>query len=473
MNFKILIIGAIFAPAIAIIGCGDDETTGTGGGGGMGGSDMVEVDCDNLPNWDAYAVEDAPVTATDDCTGEMFAPGDNNAQRLNARLENANPGDVICLEEGTYQMEDTVSISLVPNLTVKGIGASPDDTLLVFGGPGTPEGIFVQTDDVTIENLWVRDTGDNGIEMDGTTGGVYRKVHVSWTNEDQRDNGPYGIYPTNCGDSLVEYSQATDASDAGIYMGKCGWGDDATAGGRILRYNIAARNVAGFEVENSKDVVAHDNLVANNTGGLMPLQQPGATNGGAAPLNTEILMENNKIWCNNGENFATTGAVQIIPVGSGVVFLGSNGVELRNNDIQGNDSLGIVIVSNAFTCDAASEDCPPYDDFPEYNPYTENIYTHDNFFLNNGTNADTESPFYIIYDLLDFGTPESPAPDILWDGYIREGNDDPNVCLGEDFTGTYLDMTSNACQGQPNLPSFAQCIAENHTTSTDGRLCSP
>jgi len=473
MNFKVLIT-VILAAAIIVMGCSDDETTnGTGGSGGQGGSgNPPAVDCDALPNWDAYAVENAPPTATDDCTDPVFMPGDDAAARLNTRLENADPGHVICMAAGTYEMDRQISISLVSDLTLKGTGASPDDTLLSFGGPGTPKGIFVQTDNVTIENLWVRDTGDNGIEQDGTTGAVYRKVHVSWTNDNQEDNGPYGIYPTNCEDALVEYSQATDASDAGIYMGKCGWGDGSPGGG-TLRYNIAARNVAGFEVENSKDVVAHDNLVVNNTGGLMPLQQPGAAGGGATPMNTGVLMENNQVWCNNGENFATTGAVQIIPVGSGVLMLGGNGVELRNNDIQGNDTLAIAMVSNAFTCDAAGEDCPPYDDFPEYNPYTENLYVHDNYFLNNGTNADTESDFFLVFDLLNIGTPDSPTEDVLWDGYIREGNDSPNVCLGEDFAGSYRDITDNACQGSENLPVFAQCIATNSTTSTDGRLCSP
>jgi len=472
MNFKVL-ISVIFAAVIMVAGCSDDETTnGAGGSGGEGGGgDPATVDCDALPNWDAYVVENAPATATDDCTGETFMSGDNNAQRLNARLENADPGDVICMAADTYEMEDTIAISLVEGLTLKGTGPSPDDTLLNFGGPGTGKGIFVQKDNVTIENLWVRNTGDNGIEMDGTTGGVYRKTHVSWTNADQELNGPYGIYPTNSEDVLVEYSQATDAADAGIYLGKSGWADDTTDGG-ILRYNITARNVAGFEVENSLDVVAHDNLVANNTGGLMPLQQPGAAGGGATPSNTNILMENNRVWCNNHENFATTGAVQIIPVGTGLLILGGDGIEVRNNDVQGNDTIAVAVIGNAFTCDAAGADCPPFS-YVDYNPYTVNIFAHDNYFLNNGTNADTESDFFLVFDLLNIGTEEAPTEDVLWDGYIAEGDDDPNVCLGEDFTGTYRDITDNACQGSENLPIFAQCIATNSTTSTDGRLCSP
>jgi parallel beta-helix repeat protein len=393
-------------------------------------------------------------------------PGADAAARLITRLEDADPGDVICLAEGTYEMADTIAVSLVDGLTIKGIGASPDDTILNFGGPGTGKGIFVQKDDVTVENLWVKNTGDNGIEMDGTTGSVFRKVHVSWDNENQSENGPYGIYPTNCEDALVEFSQATGASDAGIYLGKCGWLDDTTDGG-LLQYNISAGNVAGFEVENSKDVVARNNLVMGNTGGLMPLQQPISAE---RPANENVLMENNRVWCNNGENFAVTGIVQIIPVGTGLLVLGGKGIEVRNNDIQGNNSLGLAIVSSSFTCDAAGEDCPPYS--YDYNAYAQNIYAHDNYFLNNGTDADTEGDFGPLFSLLEMGTPENPTPDVLWDGNIAPpGTEDPGICLGTDFSGTYVDLTNNQCQMPANSGAYISCVIENRTTSTAGRLC--
>ena len=540
MNFKVL-MSAIFASVIAVAGCSDDSspggsggTAGTGGVGGDGGAGgtggpPAAVNCDDLPSVDAFAVGDVfdnvPATSSDDCTAPMFMPGADAAARLNTRLENADPGDIVCLAEGTYEMDGTINVSLVGDLIIKGIGDSPDDTLLKFAGPGSGIGIFVQKDNVTVENLWVKNSGANGIEQDGVAGSVFRKVHVSWDDfcegpeaeencgntcdpevaddcgalvlacedsvcdagdnageacnvaddcpggacagecvGDQGKNGAYGIYPTNCEDTLVEFSQAQDAADAGIYIGKCGWLDDETTGG-IVRYNIAANSVAGLEVENCLDVVAHDNLVMGNTGGLMPLQQPISAD---RPANTGVLMENNMVWCNNGKNFAETGVVQIIPVGTGVLSLGGQGVEIRNNDIQGNRSIGMALVSSSFTCDAAGADCPPYS-YP-YNPYAEDIYAHDNFFQDNGTEFDQESDFYILFDLLDLGTPENPTDDILWDGQIREGVDDPEICLGADFDGTYRDLSQNMCQGLSDI-AYAGCLADNNTTDTTGRLC--
>jgi parallel beta-helix repeat protein len=542
MNFKVL-ISVTFAAVISVAGCSDDETTGgsggSAGGGGEGGGGMVEADCDNLPDLTGYAVEGAPPTDTEDCTGDVFMPTANSAADLNARLNNADPGDVICLAEDTYNMSATIKISLVSGLTLKGIGDSPDDTVLVFGGPGSGPGIEASKDDVTIENLWVKNTGANGIEQSGTSGSVFRKVHVSWDNpckgdsppancdatcnpklcDDASDNagvpcridmdcpngacveqenpcddelltcvvdsltategvclydkginGAYGIYPTNCQDTKVEYSQASNASDAGIYVGKCGWEDDTTEGG-VVHHNIVNGNVAGLEVENCLGVTVYENFVIDNTGGLMPLSQPGAASE-TRPSNTDVLMENNRVWCNNHWNFAKVGVVEIIPAGSGFLMLGGDGIEVRNNDIQGNDTGGMLIVSNALTCAAAGADCPPFD-FPEYNPYVENVYVHNNVFVDNGTNADQTSSFYLIFDILNMGTPENPTPNIVWDGFVAEGVADPKICLGEDYTGTYIDLTDNMCGDVASAPEFAGCIGDSKTTSTEGRLCSP
>jgi hypothetical protein len=158
-------------------------------------------------------------------------------------------------------------------------------------------------------------------------------------------------------------------------------------------------------------------------------------------------------------------------VGTGLLNLGGQGVEIRNNDIQGNDSIGLAIVSSSFTCDAAGADCPPYS--YEYNAYAEDIYVHDNYFLGNGTNVDEQSDFYLVFQIVGAGTPENPTEDVLWDGNIRPGNDDPGICLGADNTASYRDLTQNQCQMPESDPAFAACIGANTTTDTTGRLCDP
>ncbi len=509
MNSRLL-TSIVLAASLLVFGCGDDgggtggagATGGSGGdGGGTGGSGgIVPVDCDSLPDLAAYSVEGAPDTPTDDCTGEIFMPGVDNASRLNTRISLAGLGDTICMAEGTYEMEGPVNISLIDGLTLKGIADSPDKTVLNFGGPGTGIGINVATaDDVSIENLWVKNTGANGVVQDGTTGSRFIKVHVSWENADNRDNGRYGIYPTNCEDTLVEWSQTTGASDAGIYIGKCGYEDDATTGG-IVRNNITAFNVAGLEVENSLDVIAHDNLVVNNTAGLLALQQQIEP---SKPSNTNVEMYDNQVWCNNTPNFATSGTVAVLPPGTGALSYAGNGVELYNNDIQGNDTVGIGIISNTLICQFSlfevppdPTDCGPYEG--GYNPYVQNVYVHDNFFMGNG--ADPQAPFDALFEALGFGAPPlDPVPSIIWDGYIKlicdasstnsgeicfsdaecEGgacvtdDSDPGICLGTANTASYLDFTQDACQGEMSELAFGLCSFLNFTTETTNRDCEP
>jgi hypothetical protein len=99
------------------------------------------------------------------------------------------------------------------------------------------------------------------------------------------------------------------------------------------------------------------------------------------------------------------------------------------------------------------------------------IYAHDNYFLNNGTNADTSGDFGLLFLLFGVGTPEMPSEDVIWDGNIRDGVSDPEVCLGSNFTGTFRNMTNNMCADQPNSVVWAGCATDNSTTDVTGRLC--
>jgi len=353
MNFKVL-ISAILASLIAVVGCSSDSggagsggDAGSGGSGGSAGSGggiakcetgfggFPAPDCESLPDLTAYSVGlfyEVPPTS-DDCPGGTFEGAAMNASALNVMLGNADIGDIICIAEGTYQMEATVNVP-IPGITLKGIGASPDDTVLNFGGPGTGKGILVEQSNVTIENMWVKNTGDNGVQQQEVTGSVFRKLHVSWdvNGENMNLNGGYAVYPTFCQDTLIEYNQLQGASDAGIYVGKCGWDDDEETKGGIVRYNVVHENVLGLEIENSLDVVLHDNTMVNNTAGLLTIAQPGAWGDGQTPSNTNGVWYDNDSYCNNHPNFAAGGVPAIAPPGTGALVYGGDGQERGGGD---------------------------------------------------------------------------------------------------------------------------------------------
>ncbi len=551
MNFKVL-ISAAFASAIALTGCSDSGGSatagsgGTGGAGGMGGMGgtggglpAVPKTCNDVPDVSGFVVEGAPATATDDCDVTLNPTGDNDQAQIIDALVNDDLSDgTLCLGVGTWDMGGTVGVTDDPGLTIKGIGDSPSDVILEYadenGDCRGTKGINVGVDNVTVENLWVKNTCENGVEQRDTDGSVFRKVMVSWDDRCARPNPPaqcddpcapnvcdeasdnagdacsndsgctngtcvavetlcggderlvcstqldggvegtcvgnmtlngaYGIYPTDCQNTLVEFSQVQGASDAGIYIGKCTGG--------LVENNIVYENVAGLEVENCVSVDATRNQAFDNVGGLFALQQDIS---GTMQSNTDVRLFENETFCNNHPNFAKPGsAVSGIPVGTGLLSFAGNGVEIYGNQITDNLTLGIGMASNILNCQVAGSDCPPYN--PGYDPFVKNNYIHDNVFTNNGT--DPQGLFGLLFNLLGFGVPGNPLPNIVWDGY-KEAADDVGLCLGTDAdaAATVL-VIGDTCKGEPPyqdvaFEDYVICAQENASTDQTPFLCSP
>jgi hypothetical protein len=139
----------------------------------------------------------------------------------------------------------------------------------------------------------------------------------------------------------------------------------------------------------------------------------------------------NDIFENNGDNFAPAGnTVAMVPPGTGFVALAAHEVEVFGNAISNNMTSQVGIISYQITLTA-------YDD-PDYVPYADTLYFHDNTFEGGG-----DGPAGLLGALLDEVSTslELPAvPDIVVDG-----NFDPTK-LGD--TGELL-------------PEFAICIGDN------------
>ncbi len=380
---------------------------------------------------------------------------------LQIRIDDANDGDVVCIAPGTYDLDRLIAISR-QSITLQGTGASPDDVILRFGGAGSMGGISSTLPDVTVENFWVQDAPSNGVRISGANS-VFRKLHVSWENENLEENGQYGIYPTESTNTLVEYCQMSGGRDAGIYVGKFDTG--------IVRNNLIHANVLGLEVENSINVQVYDNELVNNTGGLMALQQPlGETE---RISNHNIEWYDNDIWCNNHPNYAPEGGIiSFVPAGTGVIVYAGDGIDIHDNNIELNDSVGAAVISNTLLCQLTAKDCP--DGYPEgYNPYPQNIFVYDNVYEGNGTNVDTSSPFGELFAGIGWGTVENPQPNVTWDGYIEPDYTGINVCIGSVDPPSYLDFTTNSCTETPqgDVMAFGVCALLNQSTDSTAAQC--
>ena len=93
----------------------------------------------------------------------------------------------------------------------------------------------------------------------------------------------------------------------------------------------------------------------------------------AEGINTRVY--NNEIIDNNHENFALIegnngNAITQVPPGSGVILLAAKNVEVFNNKILRNKTVGVTVASYQITGLPAEAE--------NWSPFSSNIYIHDN-----------------------------------------------------------------------------------------------
>ncbi len=365
-------------------------------------------------------------------------PGDDDHRTIQEALINAEPGAVIELGAGRFELDATLSLD-IEGVTLRGQGT--EETILDFSAqaPGTGgEGILATADDFTVENLAVENTLGDGIKVEGTTGATFRAVRVEWTRGASTDNGAYGLYPVQVTNVLIEDSQVRGASDAGIYVGQ--------SRSAVVRRNEVWENVAGIEIENTVDADVYGNRAHGNTGGILVFSLP------ELPVKDgrNARVHDNDILSNNHPNFGKEGAiVSTIPAGSGVIVMASDNVELFGNRIRDNQNANLAVISYLATGRA-------YND-PEYDPYTEGIYVHGNEFSGGG-----ESPNGDFADAF-AGLAGGAFPDIVWDGVLNP----EKLVDGEPPADVRLYIENNGDADFVNLDIGAVLAGGEPSVSTD------
>jgi parallel beta-helix repeat protein len=274
---------------------------------------------------------------------------------------------------------------------------SDGGTVLRFANQVTgAQGILATGNNFVVEDLAVEDTPGDAIKIEGTDGVTIRRVRVEWTNGPDENNGPYGLYPVQTRNVLIEDCEVRGASDAGVYVGQ--------SENIIVRRNYVYENVAGIEIENSKFADVYENNTTGNTGGILVFDLPGPTvQGGEA---TRVF--NNRIVANNEPNFAPAGnIVGTVPAGTGLMIMANDNIEAFGNTITDNISFAVLIVSYYFV--DINEDKPTYDPVPT------TIYVHDNTVRDNALDPQGDaalvgvvlgSPTDMFYDSSGVGTDE-------------------------------------------------------------------
>ncbi len=354
--------------------------------------------------------------------------GDDAQQRLQEALIVAQPGDVVSIGAGRFMLSD--GLSLDANAVIVR-GAGMDATILDFTAQqGAGEGLLVTSDDVTLRDFAVENPHGDGIKSKGADRIVYYRIRVEWTAGPKETNGAYGIYPVESSGVLIDGSKVKGASDAGIYVGQS---KDIT-----VRYSVAEGNVAGIEIENSRNALVIGNLATRNTGGILVFDLPNLPVMGGG----NTVIERNLVIGNDTPNFAPKGNIVAgVPRGTGVMIMANDGVLIQDNVLADNPTAQIMVVSypNKFAD-------------PRYNPSPRNVVIGANRIYGGGTAPQIPGGEQLRAA---FG---GALPPVLWDGLGGPGA----LILTSPIAALSLNLpaqASGAEAARPALMKFAPPVA--------------
>jgi parallel beta-helix repeat protein len=186
------------------------------------------------------------------CYGAItsISPSDDPYSAIQEALILAQPGDIIHLTEGRYELEDSLSID-VQDIILEGEGLYK--TVLSFKNQKSgAQGLSVTSDGVILRDFAIEDAKGDAIKVKGVNGISFIRVRTEWTGGPSSDNGAYGLYPVESRNVLIDSCVAIGASDAGIYVGQ--------SENIIVKNSRAEFNVAGIEIEISYYAYVFDNL---------------------------------------------------------------------------------------------------------------------------------------------------------------------------------------------------------------------
>ncbi|MGR9117097.1 MAG: parallel beta-helix domain-containing protein [Gammaproteobacteria bacterium] len=303
----------------------------------------------------------------------------NRGDSIQDAVDAASSGDTIQINPGVYTgTPGSAAVVTVEQsgITIRGSkGAVIDAECCNYGILVGVDAVIAAPDCPTttirnfnLQGLTIKNAEETAVRLVGVDGFTLSKTVYL-------DNGEYGPFPVCSKNGLIADNFASGHNDAAIYVGN----DDNVD----VRDNTVTQSTIGVEIENSTNCTVHDNKLFNNTGGILVVVLPGL------PMTST---ENVEIYHNYviGNNFVS-GEPTLLPPGTGVLNLGADMVEIHDNIISGNHTVGLALFGNPLL----------FADQRPINPFIDNNTIQNNTIILNGQNPDN-------------GPPQIPAADIVF-----------------------------------------------------------
>ena len=360
-----------------------------------------------------------------DSAGPMKA--EEVVNNLQKRLIQAQEEETIILPEGTFSFKRPLSLNDVGGVTIKGAGKGK--TIISFKEQiEGAEGFTVKNvKGITLEGFTVADSKGDAIKVQASENVTMRDLETTWTGGALPTNGGYGLYPVHCTNVLMENCEASYAMDAGIYVGQ--------STNVVVRNNYVHHNVAGLEIENTRNGEVYDNTAKNNTAGMLIFDMPDVPQANGY----KIKFFNNLMEDNNEPNFSAPGiVVNILPPGTGMLLMAHTELEVYDNVVRNHKTIGIALTSWLFNN-------RPFES-KEYDPYCSEVYVHNNTIEGSDEAPDASTEFGQLFTAL-FG---EEGIDILIDGFFKpstldEKGNPTGICFKDNGNISFANL--NAAKG--------------------------
>jgi hypothetical protein len=246
-------------------------------------------------------------------------------------VNKAKAGDTIRVRNGVYREAVSITGKKKRYLKVVGNPKKPRKVLLRARG-NMQNGFFVSgADEVTINGFMTRGYKANGFFVVNVNG--YTLNHLV-----ARQTGVYGLYAFNSIGGRMLNSEAFYVNDGAFYIGQTPPQDKPIQ--TLVRNVDGWGSPIGFSATNMRYVTITKSRFYNNGTGIVP----NALDSEKFPPPEHNVITNNEIFWNNFNfhegkpPFAVReeGTAALVPIGTGILLLGSRDTRVENNRIYGN-----------------------------------------------------------------------------------------------------------------------------------------
>jgi hypothetical protein len=252
-------------------------------------------------------------------------------------VNKARAGDTIRVRNGTYREAVTIAGKTKRYLRLVGNPKHPRKVVLRAKGK-MQNGVFVNNaDQVRVDGFFARDYKSNGFFFTNVNG--YTMDHLV-----ARHTGVYGLYAFNTIGGTIRNSEAYYVNDGALYIGQTPPQDKPKQ--TIVKNVDGWGSPIGFSATNMRYVTITKSRFYNNGVGIVPNALDSEK---FPPPERNVIVDNDIFW--NNFNFheghppfkvndQATSA--LVPIGTGIVFIGGRQNRVENNRIYGNYLGGVA-----------------------------------------------------------------------------------------------------------------------------------